>query len=156
MQNSNTVNFKGIYYAKSAIFASDIRKGVKPCLLDSFPNKSLKDIIESSPIFNDLKDKTDVYISSYISDLDEPSTKYARNIRAIFKNPYCKGTNNIDSINLTSTGEDEIIIFKKLKNISTALPVYKNFTKEKFIPYIKMLFLGNNGCNGYIKRGENF
>lgn len=156
MENSNIVNFKGIYYAKSAIFASEIKKGVKPHLLDNCPNKLLKEVIEESSIFNDLKDKTDVYISSYTSETYESKTDYTRYIRAIFKDPYRKCANNIDSINLTATGEDEIIIFEKLKKILTALPNYKTFTNEKFIPCLKMLCLGENACDGYIKRGEIF
>lgn len=149
----NIVNFKGIYYAKSAIFASEIRKGVKPYFIDLCPDKLLKDVIENSPIFNDLKNKTDVYVSSYTSKMHD-STKYTRYLRAIFKDPYCKNSDRIDSINLKATGEDEATIFEKLKNISAALPNYKTFTDEKFLPRLRMLFLGENASDGYIKRGE--
>ena len=156
MEKQNTINFKSIYYTKSAIYASEIRTGVKSYMLDSHPNKQLKDIIENAPIFTDLKNKTDVYISSYIDDCAEMPQKYTGYIRAIFKNPYDKHTDSIDSINLQATDIDEKLIFKKLKNIITSLPKYKNCTNKKFIPHLKMLFLGKDGCNGYIKKGETF
>lgn len=154
MKNTNIMTFKGIYYTKSSIFASEIRKGVKPYLLDSFPDKLLVDVIENSPIFNDLKNKTDVYVSSYTSKTHESTNDYTRYIRAIFKDPYRNNANNIDSINITATGDDEIAIFGKLKNILTALPNYKTFTNEKFLPRLKMIFLGKNGCDGFIRRCE--
>ena len=156
MKNSNAISFKGFYYAKSAIFASEIKRGVKSYMLDLYPNKYLKDIIENSPIFNDLKNKTDVYISSYIGNSADTPQKYTGHIRAIFKNPYTKQSDNIDSINLEATDIDEKHIFEKLKNISVSLPIYKNFTNKKFIPGLKMLLLGKDGCDGYIKKGETF
>ena len=156
MKDWDTISFKGIYYAKSAIFASEIKKGVKPYLLDLNPNKSLKDIIENSPIFIDLKNKTDVYVSSYVDDSVEIPQNYTGYIRAIFKNPYNKRADSIDSINLQATDIDEKHIFEKLKNISESLPIYKKFAHKKFIPGLKMLFLGKDGCNGYIKKGETF
>lgn len=156
MEKQNTINFKSIYYTKSAIYASEIRRGVKSYMLDLYPNKYLKDIIENSPIFNDLKNKTDVYISSYIDNYADTPQQYTGHIRAIFKNPYDKHTDSIDSINLKTTDIDEKLIFKKLKNIITSLPKYENFTNEQFIPHLKMLFLEKDGCNGYIKKGETF
>lgn len=154
MEKVENLSFKGIYYAKSAIFANEIRKGVKPYLIDSHPDRLLKDVIESAPIFNDLKNKTDVYVSSYIDSEQEPSEKYTRYIRAIFKDPYRKHGNRIDTINLEATGEEETAIFQQLKNIASALPIYKNFERKKFIPYLQILYLGENGSEGFIQRGK--
>ena len=156
MKNQDTISFKGIYYTKSAIYASEIKKGVKSYMLDLYPNKPLKDIIENAPIFTDLKNKTDVYVSSYITDSAETSQKQIGYIRAIFKNPYDKHTDSIDSINLEATDINEKLIFEKLKNIAVSLPNYKKIMCKKFIPRLKMLFLGKDGCNGYIKKGETF
>lgn len=153
MEKLDTINFKGIYYAKSAIFASEIKKGVKPYLIDNCPNELLKDVIENAPIFNDLKNKTDVYISSYVSSESETLTQYTRYIRAIFKDPYRKCANNIDTINLEATGQGEADIFKRLKNIASALPIYKEFKHKKFIPCFQIFELGENGADGFIQRG---
>lgn len=156
MKNSGAVSFKAIYYTKSAIFASEIKRGVKSYMFDLYPNRYLEDIIENSPIFKDLKNKTDVYVSSYIGNSADTPQKYTGHIRAIFKNPYKKQSDNIDSINLEATDIDEKHIFEKLKNISVSLPIYKKFRNKKFIPRLNMLLLGKDGCDGYIKRGETF
>lgn len=123
MEKVSKINFNGLYYAKSAIFKDEIKNGVKPYLLDNNPDKSLKDIIENSPIFKDLKDKTDVFISSYI---DEDSEIYTRHIRAIFKDPYRKFNNIPDTINVEASGNTNETIFEKLKEIITKLPNYEN------------------------------
>lgn len=156
MENNNAINFKGLYYAKSAIFASEIKAGVKPYLIDPHPNKLLQDVVENSPIFKDLKGKTDVYVSSYISSEEETSNKYTRYIRAIFKDPYRKQGKRIDTINLQATGEDETAIFQKLKNIASELPIYKNFKYQKFVPGLQILELGENGSEGFIQRNVKF
>ena len=151
MIETNTINFKGLYYTKSAIFASEIRQGVKPYLLDRFPNKLLKNIIETSPIFNDLKTKTDLYISSYISRYEDSLIGY---VRAIFKNPYCKKCNEIDSINLEAIGDNEANVFEKLKNIANKLPIYKTF-QHKPSP-LSWLFLGQDCSEGFIQKNLKF
>lgn len=151
MIEANTVNFKGLYYAKSAIFANEIRQGVKSYLLDSFPQELLKNVIETSPIFNDLKTKTDVYVSSYTNKNENSLTGY---VRAIFKNPYCKNGNEIDSINLEATGDNKAMIFEKLKNIANKLPVYSLIQYNNSpLPW---LFLGENGSEGFIQKNLNF
>ena len=151
MIEANTVNFKGLYYAKSAIFANEIRQGVKSYLLDSFPQELLKNVIETSPIFNDLKTKTDVYVSSYTNKNENSLTGY---VRAIFKNPYCKNGNEIDSINLEATGDDKTMIFEKLKNIANKLPVYSLIQYNNSpLPW---LFLGENGSEGFIQKNLKF
>ena len=147
MSDINTINFKGLYYAKSAIFANEIRKGVKPYLLDPFPNNLLKNVIETSPIFNDLKTKTDVYVSSYTTKNEDSLIGY---IRAIFKDPYCKECNKIDAINLEANGDNEAIIFEKLKNIANKLPIYNTFNlNDSPLPW---LLLGKNGSDGFVQR----
>ena len=151
MIEANTVNFKGLYYAKSAIFANEIRQGVKSYLLDSFPQELLKNVIETSPIFNDLKTKTDVYVSSYTNKNENSLTGY---VRAIFKNPYCKNGNEIDSINLEATGDNKAMIFEKLKNIANKLPVYSLIQYNNSpLPW---LFLGENGSEGFIQKNLKF
>ena len=151
MIETDTINFKGLYYAKSAIFANKIRQGVKPHLLDSFPQDRLKNIVETSPIFNDLKTKTDVYISSYTSKNEDSLIGY---IRAIFKNPYSQKCNEIDSINIEATGDNEANVFEKLKNIANKLPIYNTFQdKDSPLPW---LFLGENGSEGFIHRNLKF
>ena len=151
MIETNTVNFKGLYYAKSAIFANEIRQGVKSYLLDSFPQELLKNVIETSPIFNDLKTKTDVYVSSYTNKNENSLTGY---VRAIFKNPYCKNGNEIDSINLEATGDNKAMIFEKLKNIANKLPVYSLIQYNNSpLPW---LFLGENGSEGFIQKNLKF
>lgn len=151
MIEANTVNFKGLYYAKSAIFANEIRQGVKSYLLDSFPQELLKNVIETSPIFNDLKTKTDVYVSSYTNKNENSLTGY---VRAIFKNPYCKNSNEIDSINLEATGDNKAMIFEKLKNIANKLPVYSLIQYNNSpLPW---LFLGENGSEGFIQKNLKF
>ena len=144
---TNTINFKSLYYTRSAIFANEIRQGVKPHLLDSFPHDRLKNIVETSPIFNDLKTKTDVYISSYTSRNEDSLIGY---VRAIFKNPYCENSNEIDSINLEATGDNEAMIFEKLKNIANKLPIYSSY--QHSISPLPWLFLGENGSEGFIHK----
>ena len=151
MIEANTINFKGLYYAKSAIFANEIRQGVKPYLLDSFPHEVLKNVVETSSIFNDLKTKTDVYISFYTSKNEDSLIGY---IRAIFKNPYSKKHNEIDSINLEATGVNKAMIFEKLKNIANKLPVYSSIQYNNSpLPW---LFLGENGSEGFIQKNLKF
>ncbi len=147
MIETNAINFKSLYYARSAIFANEIRQGVKPYLLDSFPHDRLKNIVETSPIFNDLKTKTDVYISSYTSSNEDSLIGY---VRAIFKNPYCENSNEIDSINIEAIGDNEAMIFEKLKNIANKLPIYSTF-KHNGSP-LPWLLLGKNGSDGFIQR----
>ena len=148
MNKTDTVNFKCLCYAKSAIFANEIRQGVKPHLLEPLPNNLLKNVIETSPIFNDLKSKTDVYISSYTSKSEDSLIGH---IRAIFKNPYSKKFKEIDSINLEANANDEIMLYEKLKNIANKLPVYKTFNEHKILP-LRWIFLGENGSEGFIQK----
>lgn len=147
MSGINSVNFRGICYAKSAIFANEIHNGVKPHLLVPNPNELLKNVIETSPIFNDLKTKTDIYVSSYTSKNKDSLVGY---IRALFKNPYCKECNEIDSISLVANGNDEVIIFNKLKNIANKLPIYSSFKFND--SSLTWLPLGENGSEGFIQR----
>ena len=111
----------------------------------------LKNVIETSSIFNDLKTKTDVYVSSYTNKNENSLTGY---VRAIFKNPYCKNSNEIDSINLEATGDNKAMIFEKLKNIANKLPVYSLIQYNNSpLPW---LFLGENGSEGFIQKNLKF
>ena len=176
MKKTDTINFNGLYYTKSTIFANEIKKGVKPHLIDYCPSRVLKNIIEESPIFNDLKNKTDVYISSFIDLKNETPLEYTRNVRAIFKDPYRKdpnsvigtkdyGTtiyekliniaNRIDRIDISVIGKNETIIFEKLRKILTTLPLYKDFKDKQFNP-LRMFYLGKDGSDGFIQRAVKY
>ncbi len=146
MEKINTINFKGIHYAKSAIFANEIHNGVKPYLINNFPKKTLKDVVESSSIFNDLKDKTDVYISSYTDWNQDPAKGY---LRAIFKDPYRQFNHQPDTINLEATGESEETIFEKLKRIANELPIYKILRGDNLFGIVPL----SNNTDGFITIG---
>ena len=116
-----------------ALFPSEVRsnnfkQNYFKLFVENEPSKLLKDIVENTPIFKDLGEKTDVFITTLFEKTEDNPIEVGH-FHAIFKNPYSI-ENDVDEINLIATGFDKDRIYKKFKKFFINLPTY-NILREK-------------------------
>lgn len=127
MKIDNNMSFRGIYYSKIPLPAEEL------CNISSLANfsnliehsqpKLVKDIMEQAPIFRDLDNATDIFVTTMFS---KKTNDILGVLYSSFINPYNKKP---EALNIQANGCSKEIVLKKIKAVANKLPYY-NELKE--------------------------